>query len=140
VGFNRRHQHAPISELNLVPMMDVLMAILIFFIVISMTLSTGHNVLGVNLPKTEEGDSASADTKTPDPMVVGINQQGQVVIQNKPVTPSGLQSQLQAYFQKSPQGMVILQADRTLAYEKITKLLGQVRAVGGDRVALAIDK
>jgi biopolymer transport protein ExbD len=140
VGFNRRHQHAPISELNLVPMMDVLMAILIFFIVISMTLSTGHNVLGVNLPKTEEGDSASADTKTPDPMVVGINQQGQVVIQNKPVTPSGLQSQLQAYFQKSPQGMVILQADRTLAYEKITKLLGQVRSVGGDRVALAIDK
>jgi biopolymer transport protein ExbD len=140
VGFNRRHQHAPISELNLVPMMDVLMAILIFFIVISMTLSTGHNVLGVNLPKTEEGDSASADTKTPDPMVVGINQQGQVVIQNKPVTPSGLQSQLQAYFQKSPQGMVVLQADRTLAYEKITKLLGQVRSVGGDRVALAIDK
>ncbi|NJM75501.1 MAG: biopolymer transporter ExbD [Acaryochloridaceae cyanobacterium RU_4_10] len=121
-------------------MMDVLMAILIFFIVISMTLSTGPNVLGVNLPKTEEGDSASADTKTPDPMVVGINQQGQVVIQNKPVTPSELQSQLQAYFQKSPQGMVILQADRTLAYEKITKLLGQVRAVGGDRVALAIDK
>jgi biopolymer transport protein ExbD len=120
-------------------MMDVLMAILIFFIVISMTLSTGHNVLGVNLPKTEEGNSSS-NSKTPDPIVVGINQQGQVVIQNKPVSPSELQAQLQAYFQKSPQGIAVLQADRTLAYEKITKVLGQVRAVGGDRVALAIDK
>jgi biopolymer transport protein ExbD len=139
VGFNKRHQHAPISELNLVPMMDVLMAILIFFIVISMTLSTGHNILGVNLPKTGEGNSSS-DTKTPDPIVIGINQQGQIVIQNKPVSPSELQAQLQAYFQKSPQGIAVLQADRTLAYEKITKVLGQVRAVGGDRVALAIDK
>jgi biopolymer transport protein ExbD len=139
VGFNKRHQHAPISELNLVPMMDVLMAILIFFIVISMTLSTGHNVLGVNLPKTEEGNSSS-DAKTPDPIVVGINQQGQVVIQNKPVSPAELQAQLQAYFQKTPQGIAVLQAERTLAYEKVTKVLGQVRAVGGDRVALAIDK
>jgi biopolymer transport protein ExbD len=140
VGFNKRHQHAPISELNLVPMMDVLMAILIFFIVISMTLSTGHNVLGVNLPKTEDGNSPSSNAKTPDPIVVGIDQKGQVLIQNKPVSPSELQTQLQAYFQKSPQGIAVLQADRTLAYEKITKVLGQVRAVGGDRVALAIDK
>jgi biopolymer transport protein ExbD len=140
VGFNKRHQHAPISELNLVPMMDVLMAILIFFIVISMTLSTGHNVLGVNLPKTEDGNSYSSNAKTPDPIVVGIDQKGQVLIQNKPVSPSELQAQLQAYFQKSPQGIAVLQADRTLAYEKITKVLGQVRAVGGDRVALAIDK
>jgi len=123
VGFNKRHQHAPISELNLVPMMDVLMAILIFFIVISMTLSKGHNVLGVNLPKTEDGKSSSNEKK-PDPMVVGINRQGQVVIQNKPVTPSEVEAQIKAYFQKSPQGFVVLQADRTLAYEKITKLLG----------------
>jgi biopolymer transport protein ExbD len=141
MGFNKRHQPAPISELNLVPMMDVLMAILIFFIVISMTLSTGHNVLGVNLPKTEDGkSSSSSDSKTPDPIVIGINPQGQVLIQNKPVSPSELQTQIQAYFQKTPQGIAVIQADRNLAYEKVTKVLGQVRAVGGDRVALAIDK
>lgn len=140
MGFNKRHQHAPIPELNLVPMMDVLMAILIFFIVISMTLSTGHNILGVSLPKTDDGQSSSSDSKTSDPMVVGIDAQGKVVIQDKPVSPSELQTQLQAYFQKTPQGIAVIQADRNLAYEKVTKLLGQVRAVGGDRVALAIDK
>jgi biopolymer transport protein ExbD len=137
----RRHQHAPMTEVNLIPMMDVLLTVLTFFIIISMTLSTGQNVLGVNLPKTEDGSTqTSPDSKTPDPLTVGINPKGEVVLEGKSIEPSQLQSRLQTYFQKSPQGFVVLQADRTLAYEKITKVLGQVRAVGGDRVALAIDK
>ncbi len=140
MGLGRRHQAPPMSELNLVPMMDVLMAVLTFFIVISMTLSTGQNVIGVNLPKTEDGVTpTSSDSKTPDPFNLGINVKGEVVIENKPVEPSQMKTLLQAYFQKSPQGFVVLQADRTLAYEKITKVLGQVRAIGGDRVALAVE-
>jgi biopolymer transport protein ExbD len=137
----RRNHHAPVTEVNLIPMMDVLLTVLTFFIIISMTLSTGQNVLGVKLPKTEDGSTqTSSDAKTPDPLTVGINQKGDVVIEGKPIEPSQLQARLQAYFQKSSQGFVVIQADRTLAYEKITKVLGQVRAVGGDRVALAIDK
>jgi biopolymer transport protein ExbD len=137
----RRNHSAPMAEVNLIPMMDVLLTVLTFFIIISMTLSTGQNVLGVNLPKTEAGSTqTSSDSKTPDPLTIGINPKGQVVIENKPVEPSQLQARLQAYFQKSPQGFVVLQADRTLAYEKITKVLGQVRAIGGDRVALAVDQ
>jgi biopolymer transport protein ExbD len=137
----RRHQHAPMTEVNLIPMMDVLLTVLTFFIIISMTLSTGQNVLGVNLPKTEDGSTqTSPDSKTPDPLTVGINSKGEVVLEGKPIEPSQLQARLQTYFQKSPQGFAVLQADRTLTYEKITKVLGQVRAVGGDRVALAIDK
>jgi biopolymer transport protein ExbD len=137
----RRNHHASMTEVNLIPMMDVLLTVLTFFIIISMTLSTGQNVLGVNLPKTEDGSTqTSPNSKMPDPLTVGINQKGEVVIENKPVDLSQFQSRLQGYFQKSPQGFVVLQADRTLAYEKITKVLGQVRAIGGDRVALAIDK
>jgi biopolymer transport protein ExbD len=137
----RRNHHTPVTEVNLIPMMDVLLTVLTFFIIISMTLSTGQNVLGVNLPKTQDGSTQSTpDSKTPDPLTVGINPKGEVVIANKTIEPAQLQSMVKAYFDKSPQGFVVLQADRTLAYEKITKVLGQVRAVGGDRVALAIDK
>jgi biopolymer transport protein ExbD len=135
----RRHQSAPVTEVNLIPMMDVLLTVLTFFIIISMTLSTGQNVLNVNLPKTETGTKSTSSSKTPDPLMVDINLQGQVVIQNKPVDPFQLDVQLQTYFQKSPEGFVVLQADKTLAYEKITKVLGQIRAIGGDRVALAVD-
>lgn len=133
----RRYQSTPVTEVNLIPMMDVLLTVLTFFIIISMTLSTGQNVLNVNLPKT--GASKTSGSKTPDPLMIGINPQGVVVIQNKPVDTAQLDVQLQAYFQKSPDGFVVLQADKTLAYEKVTKVLAQLRAVGGDRVALAVD-
>jgi biopolymer transport protein ExbD len=133
----RRHQSAPVTEVNLIPMMDVLLTVLTFFIIISMTLSTGQNILNVNLPKTDA--SAKSSTKTPDPLMIGINPQGVVIIKNKPVDPSQVDEQLQAYFQKSPQGFVVLEADKTLTYDKVTKVLGQLRAIGGDRVALAVE-
>jgi biopolymer transport protein ExbD len=118
----------------------VLMAILTFFIVISMTLTTGQNTIGVNLPQTENGTKTNTkNSKEPEPLIVGMNQQGQILIQSKPIENAQLEAQLKAYFQKSPQGLVVLQADKTLTYEKLAQVLGRIRAIGGDRVALAID-
>jgi biopolymer transport protein ExbD len=142
VGYSRRNQPTPMIEVNLIPMMDVLMAVLTFFIVISMTLSTGQNVIGVNLPQTETGDGAkpsTPDAKTPEPLMVGMNKQGQIIIQNKTIEPAQLNTQLQTYLQQSPNGVIVFQADKTLTYEKLAKVLGQIRAIGGDRVALAVD-
>jgi biopolymer transport protein ExbD len=140
MGYSRRNQPTPITEINLIPMLDVLMAVLTFFIVISMTLTTGQNTIGVNLPQTDNGEKPTAkNIKEPEPLIIGMNQQGQILIQNKSVENSQLETQLKAYFQKSPQGLVVLQADKTLTYEKLTKVLGKIRAIGGDRVALAID-
>jgi biopolymer transport protein ExbD len=140
MGLGRRHQSPPISELNLVPMMDVLMAVLTFFIVISMTLSAGQNVLGVRLPETDDGTTPVAKVKAPEPLIVGLKPQGQLVIANKPVDATQLEVQLTQYFKKSPKGFVVLQADGRLSYEKVAKVLGQIRDIGGDRVALAVDK
>jgi biopolymer transport protein ExbD len=140
MGYSQRNQPKPMTEINLVPMMDVLMAVLTFFIVISMTLTTGQNTIGVNLPQADSGAKTSTkNLKEPEPLIVGMNNQGQILIQNKPVENAQLETQLKAYFQKSPQGLVVLQADKTLTYEKLAKVLGQIRAIGGDRVALAID-
>ncbi len=140
MGYGRRNQPTPMIEVNLIPMMDVLMAVLTFFIVISMTLSTGQNVIGVNLPQTDTGAKPSApDAKTPEPLIVGMNKQGQIIIQNKTIEPAQLNTQLQTYLQKSPNGVIVFQADKTLTYEKLARVLGQIRAIGGDRVALAVD-
>lgn len=140
MGYGRRNQPTPMIEVNLIPMMDVLMAVLTFFIVISMTLSTGQNVIGVNLPQTDTGAKPSApDSKTPEPLMVGMNKQGQIIIQNKTIEPAQLNTQLQTYLQKSPNGVIVFQADKTLTYEKLARVLGQIRAIGGDRVALAVD-
>jgi biopolymer transport protein ExbD len=128
-------------EINLIPMIDVLTTILTFFVVISMTLTAGQTVLNVNLPKTDK-DGTAQQTQTdqqPEPMIVGINQAGEVVIQNKPVDIAELQAQTKAYFEKFPKGNIVLKADSKTPYEKLAQVLAKVREIGGDRIALAVD-
>ncbi len=133
--FNSSKSESQIPEVNLVPMMDVIMTILTFFIIVSMTMTDFQSV-NVPLPKTEKG--ASKD-KVPDPMVVALNQQGQILLKNQNTTPEQLAQQVVAYLNQNPKGAVVLKADRTLSYEKVVQVLGTIRDVGGDRVSLAIE-
>jgi biopolymer transport protein ExbD len=123
-------------EINLVPMMDVLMTILTFFIIISMTMTVQQQSVNIDLPSTNAGANT---VQTPDPLVVGLTNQGTLEVANNPVTDAQLSQQMQAYLQKNPNGAVVLQADKKLPYEQVVQVLGKMRDVGGDRVSLAID-
>jgi biopolymer transport protein ExbD len=132
----REQQRNTMPEVNLVPMMDVIMTILTFFIILSMTMSNFQSV-DVRLPG--KGDSKSTSQTTPtEPLVVGVTLQGQIVLQGQTVDQSQLLAQVQGYLGKNPQGVVILNADKAVPYEKVVQLLGTLRDVGGDRVSLAI--
>ncbi len=122
-------------EINLVPMMDVIMTILTFFIIVSMTLTNFQSV-DANLPSADKGSS----TETPvDPLVIGVTKTGQVEINQGAVTEAQMGEQVVSYFQKNPKGTIILKADKSLPYERVVKTLGVLRDVGGDRVSLAIE-
>jgi len=123
-------------EVNLVPMMDVIMTILTFFIIVSMTLTSRQNSVNVTLPSTDQGLS---EQKTPDPLVVTINQQKQLFLGKQPISEAQLAEPMKAYLQQHPQGAVVLNADRKLAYEEVVQILGKMRDIGGDRVSLAIE-
>jgi biopolymer transport protein ExbD len=123
-------------ELNLVPMMDVLMTILTFFIIVSMTLTSQQSVIDVTLPSADAGAN---EQKNPDPLVVALNQQGQTSLSSQVVSQDQLAQQIVQYLNSNPQGAVVLKADSQLPYQKVVKLLGTMRDIGGDRVSLAID-
>ena len=125
-------------EINLVPMMDVLMTVLTFFIIISMTL-TGQQMMNVDLPSAGEGVTEDVGSEVP-PLIVGLNQQKQTLIENQPTTDAQLGQQIQAYLQENPEGSVLLKADQGLVYEDVAELLEKMRDYGGDRVSLAIEQ
>lgn len=134
--FKSDSHNSEMPELNLVPMMDVLMTILTFFIIVSMTLTSQQSVIDVTLPNSDAGAN---EQKNPDPLVVGLNQQGQTSLGTKVVSQDQLATQIASYLNSNPQGAVILKADSQLPYQKVVKLLGTMRDIGGDRVSLAID-
>ncbi|MBW4694798.1 MAG: biopolymer transporter ExbD [Lyngbya sp. HA4199-MV5] len=122
-------------EPNLVPMMDVILTVLTFFIIVSMTL-TSFQAVDVPLPSTDKGISKE---KPIEPIIVAMNRQGQVLMNNAPVTDTQLAQLIVTYLQKNPKGTVVLKADKQVTYEKVVQVLGTLRDIGGDRVSLAIE-
>jgi biopolymer transport protein ExbD len=135
--FRQLHHASPSPEANLVPMMDVLMTVLTFFVIVSMSLSTGQKILNVPLPLASLG---AGEVKAPNPLEVGLTQEGQILLAGQPVNEAQLGAALQAYLGQQPTGTVILKADRQLPYGEVGGLLKAMQKIGGDRVSLAIEQ
>lgn len=132
---NRGRRAMP--EVSLTPMMDVVMTILTFFIIVSMTLTNAKTVKDVSLPSTDNKNAVSDEP--PDPLVVGVNNRGEMVLNDAPVDEAKLGQTVVEYLTKNPKGAVVLKADKNVNYEKVVKAIAVLRDVGGDKVALAIE-
>ena len=128
-----------IPEVNLVPMMDVLMSVLIFFVIISMSM-TGVAINGVTLPTAvNNADESAGSEKESLPLTMGLDSQSTLTIEGETIEVDSLAPIVQSYFQANPDGSILLKADRELPYDDIADLLTQLRQVGGKRVSLAVE-
>lgn len=134
--FKQNRSANDLPEINLVPMMDVLMTVLTFFIIISMTL-TGKQIADVVLPQTDGTGVSNAEKAT---LVIGLNTKNQIILEDKPVNAAQLAEAMQAFYTQNPEGVVSLKADKGLDYSKVVALLKTMRDIGGDRVSLAINQ
>lgn len=136
----RHRRPSRIPEVNLVPMMDVLMTVLIFFVIISMGL-TGVQINGVMLPRsvnsTDEKAIDNADEAKP--FVIGLTAQKELILDGEAIQLRNLSPRLKTYFQENPNGSIMLKADRTLPYDDIANLLDELRGIGGRQVLLAVE-
>lgn len=133
---NRPRPGSQIPEVNLVPMMDVLMTVLTFFIIISMTL-TGQNIVSVDLPEAERG--VGEGDEEIEPFVVGLNAQGEILMAEESISLSELTGEVGAYLVENPDGIIRIKADRDLSYDEVENLLRTLQDIGGNRVSLAIE-
>lgn len=130
-----RQRGTSMPEINLVPMMDVIMTILTFFIIVSMTLTNFQSV-DVALPTAQSGVNRERPIE---PMIVGLNQQQQILLEGSPATREQLAQAIQNYLAQNPKGSVVLKADQRLPYQQVIQVLATLKEVGGDRVSLAIE-
>ncbi len=139
MNFKRNARTSDLPEVNLVPMMDVLMTVLTFFIIISMTL-TGQQIAGLNLPETRPTIQGTADTLNEDPLVVGLNGQSQLILNGQTITTAELVPVMTQFLTQNPDGIVLLKADRSLSYRQVNEVLKTLRDIGGSRVSLAFER
>ncbi|PZO21898.1 MAG: biopolymer transporter ExbD [Leptolyngbya foveolarum] len=130
----------PIPTIDLIPMLTVMMGVLAFFVVISVSLSS-EQLIQVNLPPEPTEDTPTSDQTTSEPFIVSMDADGQQRLNGVPIATDQLTVEINAYLDGNPTQNVYLVPSRELPYEQVMRFLGDVRAVGGsDRVSLALEK
>ena len=133
----RSANQARTPEVNLVPLMDVLMSVLTFFIIISMNLSS-QSILSVEAPNPENADGVATEDEAVEPFVIGLNPDGELLRADEPVDIVTLSPAIRQYLAENPDGYIRLKADRNLDYREVTTALTTLRDIGSGRVSLAI--
>jgi biopolymer transport protein TolR len=137
MGMNtRRGKRQPMADINITPMVDVMLVLLIIFMVTAPLLVTG---VPVDLP-----DSRAKALKTDEkPVQVSIDRKGQVFIDQLQVPAATLPVKLAAIREaRSGAGddpRVYVRADRSLDYGRVMEIVGEVSAAGFRKVALVSD-
>ena len=133
----RQTEDNGIPTIDLIPMLTVMMGVLAFFVVISISLGS-EELIQVDLPP-EQTEETSDDTDiVQDPFVVDMDETGQRLLNGSSIEPEQLTIEIESYLAQDAQSIVYLIPSRELPYEQVVQFLGDMRAVGGERVSLAI--
>ncbi|TAD79607.1 MAG: hypothetical protein EA001_03950 [Oscillatoriales cyanobacterium] len=123
-------------EINLVPMLDVLMTVLTFFIILSMVLGS-QSTVEVSIPSQGEDADAADRSPPPPPLLIELDRNGNPSVIGQAIPIAQLKSDVQNYL-KNPKGVVLIQPNPDLSYEKVLQLIGDLREIGKDRITLAV--
>jgi biopolymer transport protein TolR len=125
----RRRTYRPMSEINVTPMVDVMLVLLVIFVITAPLLTVG---VPVDLPKTQ----ASLISEPDEPVVITVDAEGKIFIQETETPLENLVPRLAAITGAKPDIRIFVRGDKTIAYGTIMTVMGAVNAAGFSRVAL----
>jgi biopolymer transport protein TolR len=132
----RRHRRNPVmSEINVTPMVDVMLVLLIIFMVSAPLLTVG---VPIDLPQTQ---AASLDQPDKEPLAISIDTSGKVFLQNSEVKLDELVPKLKAITEaRGGNGeRIYVRGDRAVDYGTVMRVMGRLSAAGFHRVALVTE-
>lgn len=122
-------------QINIVPMIDVIFALLTFFIMSTLFL-TRQQGLPVNLPKAATAQQQQG-TST---ITVTIDANGNISLNKKPTTINNLTEQIRSLKGNSPETLVVINADAKVEQGQVVAVMDKVRLVPGTKLAIATQK
>src|SRR5690349_13369780 len=130
---NRRGRYRPLSEINVTPLVDVMLVLLIIFMVTAPLMTSG---VSVDLPKT----NAQPLNSDSEPLTVTIKADGTIFLQDQGVDIGDLVSKLQAISKNNPERRIFVRGDKDLAYGRIMEVMGTITQGGFTKVALLAEQ
>lgn len=130
-GSRRRRgkRRQPMAEINMTPMVDVMLVLLIIFMVAAPLMTVG---VPLELPKTE----AKALSAKKQPITISVQQDGSVFLQETPVDPSGIVEQLKAIAEAGYEERIFVRADQAAGYGTVMRVMALISAAGYRNIGL----
>jgi biopolymer transport protein TolR len=132
-GSGKRGTYKPMSEINVTPLVDVMLVLLVVFMVTAPLLTVG---VPVDLPQTQ----ASPINEPKEPLVISINSEGKVFLQETAVEVDQLVPRLQAITNNNPTTSIYVRGDRAVNYGRVLEVMGLVSGAGFAKVALVSEQ
>lgn len=131
----KRSKRALISNINVTPLVDVMLVLLIVFMVTSPMLTLGVNI---NLPKTSSSQPLSEQSE---PLTISIDKSNNIYIFKTKISKTQLVNKLKALTRTKGKfnTRIFIKADQNLQYGEIAKLLTEITSAGFTKVALITD-
>jgi biopolymer transport protein TolR len=120
---------APLSEINVTPLVDVMLVLLIIFMVAAPLMTVG---VPVQLPKT----AAPKVSQPKQPVVISIDHKGQPFLDKEALSPDAVMPRLKELASQDPNQVVLVRGDKAVPYGRIVEIMGQISAAGFGKVSL----
>ncbi len=132
-GSGRTGRYRSMSEINVTPLVDVMLVLLIVFMVTAPMLTSGVNV---DLPKTN-AQPLNADAT---PLTVTISADGQIHLQDEAVLQGDLVDKLRAASQNDMARRIFVRGDRSIPYGQVMQVMASIASGGFTKVALLAEQ
>jgi len=129
MAFNTQDNNEAMSEINVTPLVDVMLVLLVVFIVTAPLLT---NAIKVNLPETAE----TAAPEDPEAVTVSVDPNGKVFIGKRETSVADLEIELKSLKQLDPAMTLFLQADDAARYGTVAKVMAVIERAGIDKLSV----
>lgn len=128
-----RSRRAPMSEINVTPMVDVMLVLLIIFMVAAPMLTVG---VPIELPKTQ----AKAMNSESQPITISVNSDGKVFINETEISVEEVVPKLEQIAETGYQERIFVKGDRSADYGTVMRVMGRISAAGFKNIGLVTDQ
>ena len=128
----KRVRRAAMAEINVTPLVDVMLVLLIIFMV---TVTLPAAGVPVELPESR----AAPVEETPDQITIAIDRAGVIYIEDEAVPAGGLPAALEALDRGGEPPLIVLRGDRSLDYGRVMAVMGELGRAGFTSISLVTD-
>ncbi|MFV2091676.1 MAG: protein TolR, partial [Hyphomicrobiales bacterium] len=128
-GRGRRVRHQPMAEINVTPMVDVMLVLLIVFMIAAPLLTVG---VPIELPETD----AKQLTSEKEPLTISVDSQGRIFLQDNEIPLEEVVPKLTAIAERGFNERIYLRGDRNVGYGQVMRVMGRISNAGFKSIGL----